>query len=127
MLRFYRNVANLSKEQSNMLQRMISSRFSASQINWGMLKDCLRIFHSVHQLGSTQHNLQSDLSLQIHRRISVRVPLPPVQTHHHGDPRSLALGQSATKRARYLRSAMTSLQGRESSKASTYVTLTIRR
>ena len=68
----------------------------------------------------SQHHLQSILSLQIHGRISVRVPLPPVPSRLLGGPRSPARGRSATRRARRSRQrATTSRPGRGSSKANT--------
>ncbi len=82
-------------------------------------KDCFADFF-------TQHNLQSNLSLQIHRRSSVRVLRPPAPILLLAELPLLARGRSATRRATYLRSATTSLQGRENSKANTYVMRTIK-
>lgn len=77
----------------------------------------------------SQHHLQSILSLQIHGRIGVRVPPPPVLSRLLlGGPRSRARGRSATRRARRSRRrATTSRPGRGSSKANTWVTTKIRR
>ena len=72
-------------------------------------------------------NMESDLSLQTHRRISVRAPPPAVRSRLHGDPRSPARGRSVTRTAGYPQSATTNLQGRGSSKANTWVTTMSRR
>lgn len=75
---------------------------------------------SIVSTSPSQHHLQSILSLQIHRRISVRVPPPPVRSRLLGGPRSPARGRSATRRARRSRQrATTSRPGRGSSKANT--------
>lgn len=65
--------------------------------------------------------------LQSDRQVSVTVPRLHVQIHLPDDPRSPDRDRSAITTPRYLRRALTNLQGRESSKVNTYVTTAIRR
>lgn len=76
---------------------------------------------------STDRNPPPISSLQSDRQVSVTVPRLHVQIHLPDDPRSPARDRSAITTTRYLRRALTNLQGRGSSKVNTYVTTVTRR